>query len=119
VTGAGQQANRARGEYGERRAAQWYIAEGYEIVARNWRNGRSGEIDLVARRGQTLVICEVKARRSDEFGSPAEAITPTKQKRLYHLGMAFLREHEISGVQVRFDVVAVTGTDLEVYQDAF
>jgi putative endonuclease len=119
VTGSGRQANRARGEYGERRAAQWYVAEGYEIVARNWRNGRSGEIDIVARAGTTLVICEVKARRSDEFGSPAEAITPAKQVRLYHLGMAFLREHEITGVELRFDVVAITGTDLEVFQNAF
>jgi putative endonuclease len=119
VTGSGNQSNRARGEYGERRAAQWYHHHGYDIVAQNWRNGRSGEIDLVVRRGNVIVICEVKARRSDEFGSPAEAVTPAKQRRLYHLGMAFLAAHELRGVEIRFDVAAITGTELEVYENAF
>jgi putative endonuclease len=119
VTGGGRQANRARGAYGERRAAEWYTHHGYEIVDRNWRHGRLGEVDVIARVGRTLVFCEVKARRSDDYGSPAEAVTATKQRRLYHLAMAYISEHELSGVDLRFDIAAVTGTAIEVFENAF
>ena len=112
-------ANRARGEYGERRAAEWYVRDGFTVVARNWRDGRGGELDLVLRRGDLVVFCEVKARRSAAYGSPAEAVTPSKQARLRRLGAAWLRAEGVQGVEVRFDVVAVTGTSLEVYVAAF
>ena len=52
---------------------------GYEVLDRNWRV-REGELDLIARRGSTIVFCEVKTRRSDAFGSPAEAVTARKQR---------------------------------------
>ena len=76
--GGTSRANVARGEYGERRAAAWYEREGYSVVDRNWRDGRGGELDLVLRKGDLVVICEVKARRSDAYGTPAEAVTPTE-----------------------------------------
>jgi putative endonuclease len=110
------QANRARGAYGERRAAQWYEAAGYTVLDRNWRDARAGELDLVLGRGRLIVFCEVKARRTAEYGSPAEAVTPAKQARLRRLGAAWLAAHALSGVEVRFDVVAVLGTVVEVYE---
>ena len=113
------QANRARGAYGERRAADWYVARGYEVLDRNWRSGRLGELDLVLGIGSVVVFCEVKARASDLYGIGAEAVTPTKQLRLRRLAAAWLAAHERRGVGIRFDVVSVTGTDVVVFEDAF
>jgi putative endonuclease len=107
------------GRRGEERAAAWYAARGYEIVCRNWRCA-VGEIDLIARRGRMLVICEVKARRSDAFGIPALAVGAAKQRRLRRLAAAWLAGYRSGrNVEVRFDVVAVTGDDVDVYESAF
>ena len=71
----------ALGARGERLATAWYEQHGYVVVARNWRCD-IGELDVVVRRGQTLVIAEVKARASDRFGVPAEAVGVAKQRKL-------------------------------------
>ena len=67
----------ALGRFGEQLAAQHLIAAGMEVLDRNWRCS-IGEIDIVARDGDTLVICEVKTRRSLTFGHPVAAVTPIK-----------------------------------------
>jgi putative endonuclease len=108
----------ALGRAGEDLAAAWYEANGYTLVARNWRC-RDGEIDLVARRGRVLVVCEVKTRSSTAFGAPAEAVTPAKQARLRSLALSFLREQRVRGAQLRFDVAAVLGRSVEVIEGAF
>jgi putative endonuclease len=67
-----------------------------------------------------LVICEVKARRSDAFGIPALAVGAAKQRRLRRLAAAWLAGYRSGrNVEVRFDVVAVTGDDVDVYESAF
>jgi putative endonuclease len=107
------------GRSGEERAAAWYRARGYEIVCRNWRCP-VGEIDLIARRGSVLVVCEVKARRSDVFGTPALAVDAAKQQRLRRLAAAWLAsDRRGRSVEVRFDVVAVRGDTVDVYENAF
>ena len=105
-------ARRRLGTFGEDAAARWYEARGFEIVDRNWRV-REGEIDLVVRTGRTIVFCEVKTRSSDRFGSPVEAVTITKQRRLRTLAAKWLAEHparrgEERRGEVRFDVASVT-----------
>ncbi|MGH9090817.1 MAG: YraN family protein [Acidimicrobiales bacterium] len=112
--------NRRRrfGAAGEELAAAWYRAAGYEVLARNWRCPE-GELDLVCRLGGTVVVCEVKARRSDRFGSPAEAVTPAKQRRVRRLGARWLREHRVRCREVRFDVAAVAGGRVTVLEAAF
>lgn len=115
------QAYRQRlGARGEDRAADWYVAAGYRVVARNWRCA-DGELDLVVARPGELVFCEVKTRSSDRFGVPAEAVTPTKQRRLRVLATRFLAEHPggAAGRSLRFDVVAVTGAEIHVIEAAF
>jgi putative endonuclease len=92
------------GAAGEDRAAEWYRKAGYQVVARNWRC-RDGELDLVVSDGRTLVFCEVKARSSTRFGLPAEAVTPSKQRRIRGLAAQFLRDHGRPVPGVRFDVV--------------
>lgn len=109
---------RARGASGEDRAAAWYAAHGYEVIARNWRC-RLGELDLVATRGATLVVCEVKARRTDRFGTGAEAVTYDKQRRLRRLAASFLAESGARPAAVRFDVASLLGDRLEVIEAAF
>ena len=98
---------RRLGTIGEDAAAAWYEARGFEIVGRNWRV-REGEIDVIARRGRTIVFCEVKTRSSDRFGVAAEAVTPTKQRRLRTLAMRWLAAHPQMRGEVRFDVASVT-----------
>jgi putative endonuclease len=110
--------NVALGRLGEDLAVSWYEARGYAVVARNWRSPE-GEIDLVARRGRVVVIVEVKARTSDLFGLPVEAVVRDKQRRLRRLGAAWLRENGVRGVRIRFDVVSVLGGNVEVLEDAF
>jgi putative endonuclease len=97
---------RALGADGESAVARWYEAEGYEVLDRNWRV-REGEIDLVVRRGSTLVFCEVKTRRSTAFGAPVEAVTFTKQRRLRGLALRWLAAHDTHAVDLRFDVASV------------
>jgi putative endonuclease len=109
---------RALGAAGEARAAAWYRARGYRIVAQNWRC-REGEIDLVAVRRGVLVVVEVKTRRTDRFGAPAEAVTRSKQLRLRRLAVRFLQETDARPRSIRFDVVAILGGRLEVIEGAF
>lgn len=99
----------ALGAYGERLAERHLCAQGMEILDRNWRC-REGELDIVARDGSCLVVCEVKTRRSADFGSPAEAVTWRKIARLRRLAGWWVAEHADATratSEVRVDVVAV------------
>lgn len=98
---------RARlGAAGERLAAQLLERQGMTILARNWRCVY-GEIDLVATEGPELVFVEVKTRRGARAGSPEEAITPTKQRRLIAAAQSYLVAREAEDHPYRIDVVAV------------
>ncbi len=95
------------GTHGESIAAEWLERRGHRIVERNWRCAR-GEIDIVARDGDTLVFIEVKTRAGGTTGHPFEAITDTKVRRLRQLVPAWFAEHsDVSARSVRIDAVAV------------
>ena len=111
-------ARRALGVDGEERAAAWYAAQGYQVVARNWRC-RDGELDLIARRGRVYVFCEVKARSSTAFGSPLEAVDVDKRRRIRHLAARWLDGAGVRASDLRFDVVGVVDKHLEVVEGAF
>jgi putative endonuclease len=106
------------GAAGEAAVAARYRASGYEVVARNWRC-RDGEIDLIARKGATLVFCEVKTRSSSAYGSPAAAVTADKQKRLRRLALRYLAEASGPRRRLRFDVAAVTPDSIDIIESAF
>ncbi len=96
------------GRYGEDLAARRLTEAGLTILERNWRCGRSGEIDIVARDGNTLVVCEVKTRRSGMFQHPMAAVTPAKARRLRDLAERWIQSH--GGAPpggVRIDLVGV------------
>jgi putative endonuclease len=113
---------RALGAEGEALAAQWYEAEGYEVLEQNWRR-REGEVDLIVRRGRTVVFSEVKTRATDRFGTGAESVLPAKQRRIRQLARRWLSElTPASGrtlVEVRFDVVSIIAGKVDVIEDAF
>ena len=111
-------ARRALGIAGEDAAAAWYEANGYEVVARNWQC-RDGELDLIVRRNRTIVFCEVKCRSSDVFGSPAEAVNHLKRQRIRVLAAKWLEDYPVRVREIRFDVVSVIDTDVEVIEGAF
>ncbi|MFF4965537.1 YraN family protein [Streptomyces sp. NPDC001037] len=96
------------GRYGEDLAARRLTEAGMTILRRNWRCGRSGEIDIVARDGSTLVVCEVKTRRAGGFQHPMAALTPEKARRLRGLAERWVQAHggaPLGGV--RIDLVGV------------
>jgi len=93
------------------------------IVARGFRY-RGGEIDLIARDGAELVFVEVKTRTSGEFGSPAEAVTRAKRRKLLLAASSFLQSRGIMQHPCRFDVISILlasdgSSRLEHLQDAF
>ena len=99
--------NRALGAHGEDLAADYLERLGYRVLARNWRT-RTGELDLVARDGDTLVAVEVKTRSGSGYGSPLEAITTRKMARLRRLLLDWVRERGVRGARLRVDAVGIT-----------
>jgi putative endonuclease len=95
----------ALGRRGEDLAARHLAAKGYEIVARNWRC-ENGELDLVARDSDCLVMVEVRTRRGQALGAPEESVTLGKQARLVTLGQAYVLEIGWLG-DWRIDVIAI------------
>lgn len=99
------------GHYGEQLAAEYLRSAGMVVLDRNWRPrglGVRGELDLVVRDGDELVIVEVKTRRSIAFGAPSEAVTARKLRSLRSLALAWLDDRCIHAPKLRFDVIAVT-----------
>ena len=106
------------GADGEARVARHYEARGYGVLDRNWRC-REGELDLVLRHGRTLVVCEVKARSSAAFGTPAEAVTEKKQAKLRLLARRYLETAPFRPREIRFDVAAVLAGEIDIIENAF
>ena len=94
------------GRTGEDAAAAWLRRAGYHILDRNYRCAL-GEVDIVAAKDGVVAFCEVKTRRTDRFGVPAEAVTSRKQARLRRLAAHWLHERKCARVEIRLDVVSV------------
>ena len=94
------------GELGEIVAAATLQDKGWSIVARRFRL-RSGEVDLIAERGDLVIFVEVKTRRGTRFGTPAEAVTPRKQMRIARAALAFLSRTGRLERRTRFDVIEI------------
>jgi putative endonuclease len=101
--------SRRLGPESERRVRRHYRLRGYLILDANaWVGGY--ELDLVVRRGRTVVVCEVKARSGPEYGDPLEAVGPEKARRVRRAAEAWLaRRPELAGLDVRLEAVAVHG----------
>ena len=111
------------GKLGENLACDALEARGYAIIARRYRT-RLGEIDIVARDGDTTVFVEVKSRAGDEFGGAAAAVTAWKQRKVALMAMDYLGRHRLEDQPCRFDVVTIDVAEgqpprIEVYKNAF
>ncbi len=102
------------------------MRSGFTIVERNWllrRPDVRGEIDIIARRNDLrsdlVVFCEVKARKTSGYGGAAIAVDAAKQERLRLVAQLWLIETGLADVDIRFDVIAITGPDLTHYEAAF
>jgi putative endonuclease len=111
-----------KGKCGENAAAEYYQDLGIRIVERNFRR-REGEIDIIAREGETVIFAEVKTRTNTSYGLPGEAITLTKKRNISRVASIYLMENGLDDVPARFDVLEVilSGDHAEVrlIQDAF
>ena len=113
----------AWGARGEDLAHRFLQKRGYTVVARNWRaEDGSGELDLVAWDGPTLVVVEVKTRASTDFGLPEEAVNSAKRSSLSRTAARYAREADIPVSQLRFDIVSVVlkaRPEIDHIRDAF
>jgi putative endonuclease len=94
------------GKSGEEIAAEFLKENGYKILSRNYKT-KFGEIDIVAIDSNTTCFVEVKARSSDKFGVPFEAVTGHKQKQISKVALQFIKENKLQDAKARFDIVSV------------
>ena len=99
-----------RGEAGETAACRYLEAQGFAVVARNFRC-RSGEVDVVARQGDTTVFVEVKERHGDSHGQGHEAVTFGKRRRIVRAARLYAAARGLSETPLRFDVVSIDWVD--------
>lgn len=90
----------------EKDIAAWLVNKGYAIEAVNFSN-KLGEIDIIARHENFIVFVEVRYRSSSDYGLAQETVTPAKQRRIAKAALSYLKMKKISGLDVRFDVIAV------------
>ena len=107
---------------GENLACSELQKRGYRIVARRYRS-RGGEIDIIARDGETIVFVEVKTREDLAFGGGADAVTGFKRRRIVQVAEDYLARHHCGDRRCRFDVVSIDLTSgvptFELFQNAF
>ena len=110
---------RVLGDTRENIAAAYLENNGYFILERNFRC-RMGEIDIVANEGGYIVFVEVKYRADLKYGAPAFAVDRKKQHTIYNVASFYLKKNGISfDTPVRFDVIAITGSKIELIKNAF
>ncbi len=119
----GSAAPRARGQVVEAASECYLQQQGLQPIERNF-NRRGGEIDLVMREGETLVFVEVRFRKSDRFGTPAESITASKQRKLLQTAQLYVLAYPVwRNKPCRFDVIAArpgeSGLQFEWIKNAF
>ncbi len=105
------------GREGEKLAVDYLNKKGYKILEKNFRT-KLGEIDIIAKDGNFIVIVEVKRRFSDKFGEPELAVNYRKQQKLKKLALYYLK-HIGKEYPVRFDVIAIKGSEIHHIEDAF
>lgn len=110
--------NKVVGNLGEEQACAYLVSKKYKILARNWAK-KFGELDIVAKKKNTIIFVEVKARGSLQFGSPCEAVDTRKQQKIRLTAQAFLQEFRLFDNPSRFDVIEVFQGEINHIENAF
>jgi putative endonuclease len=109
------------GDLGEELAVEHLVKNGYDILERNYTYQKA-EVDIIAQKGDTLVVVKVKTRSTTDFGNPQDFLKPKQIKRLVMAVDAYINENDLD-VEVRFDIIAIViegkTVDLEHLEDAF
>lgn len=109
------------GKKGEEIAVSYLTENGYDVMHTNWQSNHQ-EVDIISRQNDLLVFVEVKARRSEAYGSPEVFVTRTKQKMLIKAANHYLAKHHCD-MEVRFDIISIvfkgTAFTLNHIRDAF
>jgi putative endonuclease len=100
------------GRKGEQAAVNFLKNNGYNIITTNYRT-RLGQIDIIARDKKTICFVEVKTRQTARFGRPAEAIEPSKQRRISSVALIFLKQNKLLNSPARFDVISISYPDMQ------
>lgn len=104
---SGKSNNKVKGNLGEDMAAKALEKQGYQIVARNYQK-RYGEIDIIAKRGNSLYFVEVKTRKDKDFGNPLESITARKRQKICLVAQTYLAEYHVrDDVEIHFLAVGI------------
>ena len=98
--------NKDIGSFGEALARDYLISKFYKILNMNFRN-KFGEIDIICKKNNLLIFCEIKSRYSNSFGSPIESITCYKQKQIIKLSELYLISKKYYNFNVRYDIIEV------------
>lgn len=110
------------GKIGEDIAASFFKSNGFEIIKRNYRFGKIGEIDIIVRKDSMIIFAEVKNRNSSEYGGPHYSITERKKQTLKKVASQFLHAHPAllsKDITYRFDMIAIDNGKAEWIEDIF
>ncbi len=98
---------RLTGDMGERRTALYLVLRGWRILERNYTFGHK-EVDIIARRGNTIAFVEVKTRSENASVAPSASVTLTKQRNIISAAKGYCMDHDTSGKTIRFDIAEVS-----------
>ncbi|MFA6866318.1 MAG: YraN family protein [Clostridia bacterium] len=109
----------ALGVVGEQMAVEYLVKKGYEIIDRNINYPNVGELDIIAKDGQTLVFVEVRTRADNSFGHPLETFTKVKQQKVVKASRRYILENKPNCDAYRFDAVAIISEQIIHIPNAF
>ncbi len=113
-----QKNNRQKGRLFEQAAEDFLVREGYSILERNWQAGHK-EIDLIARRDDTIVFVEVKGSRTGQYGHPAGWVDAAKRRNLVAAAESYIADKNLTGCDFRIDIITFHDGHLEHFENAF
>lgn len=102
-----EKSNTEKGKTAEEIAENFITEKGMKIIARNFHFGRAGEIDLIAKDGNTIVFFEVKARWSSRYGKPEESVSWAKTQKLRKAAEGFMYIRKLNNFDCRFDFIGI------------
>ncbi|MCB0462293.1 MAG: YraN family protein [Flavobacteriaceae bacterium] len=109
------------GKKGEQLAVDYLLKNNYTIIERNYRFDKA-EVDIIAKKNETLAIIEVKTRSTSDFGDPQDFVKPKQIQRLVKAVDEYVTENDLD-VEIRFDIIAIVktgkGYDIEHLENAF